>query len=54
MSNHFVISMVKSAIRIVACITGAILFYKTNQAVASVFVGLVGAEVIGIIEEIGE
>jgi predicted small integral membrane protein len=54
MSKHFIISLIKSVVRILSCIVGAVSLWKSNQLAAKAFIGLAGAEIIGIIEEIGE
>ena len=54
MSKHFIISLLKSSIRIGACIGGAYAFRKSDPVLSRVFFAFGLAEIIGIIEEIGE
>ena len=48
--RHFYMSMIKSALRIGACAFAAI--FATDIAMAVLAWGLLGAEVVGILEEL--
>lgn len=54
MTRHFAISLVKSVIRILACLGGAEAFRDSDPRLSVVFAALAIAEIIGILEEIGE
>ena len=55
MSLHKTISFVKSTMRIVACIIGVSGgFYRDFESVLIAFAALGLAEILGIIEELGE
>ena len=54
MKKHFVISIIKSTIRIGAAVYGAVTLMYREPIVSNVLVWFAVAEIIGIIEEIGE
>lgn len=54
MSKHMLVSLIKSAVRIVACFVGMAAFRHINPLAEHAFILLMLAEIIGIVEEMFE